>query len=81
MHKLESVQRYEIHKILCDFEKQTARRPDIVMVNKKKRTIENLPNCEFCGSQSENLRKQQQKKETIIWTFQRTKKAMEHEGD
>ena len=41
MHKLESVQENEMHKILWDFEIQTdhlilARRPNVVMINKKR---------------------------------------------
>ena len=43
MHKPESVLENETHKILWDFEIQTdhlipARRPDLVLINKKKRT-------------------------------------------
>ena len=41
MHKLESIQENNMHKILWDFEVQTdhlipARRPDVVWINKKK---------------------------------------------
>ena len=43
MQNLESVMENENHKLHCDFEIQTdhlitARRPDLVIVNKKKRT-------------------------------------------
>ena len=49
MHKPESVLNNETNKLLWDFEKQTdhlilARRPDLVIVNKK----ENLPNSGLC---------------------------------
>ena len=49
MHNLESVQENERHKILWDFKIQTdhlilARRPDLMIVNKKKK----LPNCGLC---------------------------------
>ena len=48
MHNPESVQENETHKILWDFQIQTdhlitARRPDLVIVNKKRKK-ENLPN-------------------------------------
>ena len=43
MHNLEFILENEIHKILWDFEIQTdhlnpARRPDLVLINKRKRT-------------------------------------------
>ena len=43
MHKPESVQENETHKILLNFGTQTdhpitSRRPDLVLINKKKRT-------------------------------------------
>ena len=42
MHKLESVLENEVYKILCKFETQMdhlilARRPDLVVINKKKK--------------------------------------------
>ena len=39
MHKPESTQENTTHKILCDFEIKTARRPDLVIINTKKRTF------------------------------------------
>ena len=62
MHKPESVLENEMHKILWDFEIQIdhlilARRPDLVIVKKKK---ENFPTSGICcpsGPQSENQRK------------------------
>ena len=52
MHHPESILENETHKILWDFEIQTdhlisARRPDLVIVNKKKKK-ENLPKGELC---------------------------------
>ena len=49
MHKPETFQEHETHKILCDFEIQTdhlilARRPNLVIIDKK----ENLPNSGLC---------------------------------
>ena len=63
IHNLESVVETETDKIFWDFEIQTdhlisARRPDLVIVNNKKK--ENLPNSENCflvRAQSENKRK------------------------
>ena len=51
MHNLDPSQENETRKILWDFEKQTdyliaARRPDLVIVNKKK----DLANCVLCSS-------------------------------
>ena len=52
MHNPEFVSENEMHKILWDFDIQTdhlilARRPDLVIVKKKKK-IENLSNSELC---------------------------------
>ena len=50
MHNSESMLENETHKLLWNFEIQTdpqisARRPDLIIINKK---IENLPNCRLC---------------------------------
>ena len=52
MHNLVSVRENDIHKLLWDFDIQTdhlisARRPDLIIINKKKK--ENLQNCELCS--------------------------------
>ena len=81
--KHESLLEIETHKIPWDFELQTnhlisARIPDLVLIIKKK----NSSHSEFChpsGPQNEN--KRMQKDGQILWSCQRTKKAVEHEGD
>ena len=68
MHTTESVLENKTHKILLDFEIQTyhlisARRPDLVIVKKKKKVKSNLPNCGLCragGSLIEIERKQKE---------------------
>ena len=50
MHNPASVLKHETHKLLWDFDIQTdhlisARRPDLIIINKKK---ENLQNCGLC---------------------------------
>ena len=51
LHNPEFVQENETHKLLWDFEIQTdhqisARRPDLVIINKKKKTCQNV---DFAG--------------------------------
>ena len=43
-HKAESVRENETHKILWDFEIQTVRRPDLVLINKKNKRTCHLVN-------------------------------------
>ena len=71
MHNPESIQENETLKVLLDFEIQTdlldsARRPDLATVNKKK---ENLPNNGLCGHdrpQSKMKRKRKEKLKTTM---------------
>ena len=63
IHKPESVLENETHKILRDFETQTDhlnadRRLDIMIINKEKENLSYSVLCRFCGSQSENKRKE-----------------------
>ena len=75
MHNPDSVQENEMHNVLWNFEIQTdhlilARRPDVVIVNKKKKKNKkinkgNLPNSGFCRParlQSQNKRKWKKEK-------------------
>ena len=83
MHKPESVLENETHKILWDFEIQTdplitARRPDLVLINKKKK----LSYRRFCRpgrprSKTEGNWKERQ----ILGPGQKTEKTVEHEGE
>ena len=62
MHKPESIQENEVHETLWDFEIQTgyqilARRPDIVLVNKKKKNLLLSRLGHFSRSSRENKRK------------------------
>ena len=81
MHKPESVQENETHEILLDFEKRTdhlisARRPNLELINKKKKKKDNLPSS---GPQSENRRKRKERR--ILGPYQRNKKAVKYEVD
>ena len=49
MHKPESVLKNETQKILCDHQ-ISVRRPDLVIVNKKKEKKATRLNCGFCRS-------------------------------
>ena len=76
MHNPESVLENETHKILWEFQIETdhlisARRPDLITVNKKKRT---LPNCGFCRPswlQGKTGRKQIK---DLAWELKRNRK-------
>ena len=53
MHNPEPVLENDTHKFLWDFNIQTdhlipARRPDLILINKKKKKKENLKNCWLC---------------------------------
>ena len=75
------------HKILWNIEirrdpQRSARRLYQTIINKKKKKRENLPNSELCRPRrplSENQRKR--KGRQLLRPCQRTKSAMEHEGD
>ena len=80
MHKPESVLENETHKILWDFEIQTdhlitARRPDLVLINKKKRT------CHFVDFAVPADHRVRLKERQILGPGQRTEKTVEHEGE
>ena len=84
MHKPESILENETQQIHWGFEIQTdhlipARRPDLVMINKKK---EHLPNSGLYrpgGSLSKNQRKRKERR--VLGPCQITKKAVVHESD
>ena len=53
MHNPEPVLGNDTHKLLWDFDVPTdplisARRPDLIIINKKKKKKENLQNCPLC---------------------------------
>ena len=53
MHNPATVLENDMHKLLWDSDIQTdhlisARRPDLIIINKKKKKKENLQNCRFC---------------------------------
>ena len=84
MHKLESIRENEAHKILWDFKIQTdppkliqKTNPSVNHTHKR----ENLPSSGFCcfsGSLSENKKA---KRLTILGPCQKTRKAMQLQGD
>ena len=78
----ESVLKKEMQKILWDFEIQTdhlvpAGRPELEIVNMKKR---NYWIVDFAAPVDHSKNQRKQKKRQIVRSWQRTKKAMEHEG-
>ena len=85
MHKWESVKENEMLKILWHFEIQIdnlipARRPELVIINKKQKQKKYLPNGGLCHPsepQRENERKR--KERLILGPGQRIKKVTEHE--
>ena len=71
-----------MHKILRDFKIETdylilARRPDLELINKKKRNYHLVDFCHSSKPQSENKRKQKDWKVLS----KRTEKTVQHEGD
>ena len=53
MHNPAPVLENDTHKLLWDYDIQTvhlisARRPDLIIINKKKKRKENLQNCQLC---------------------------------
>ena len=75
MHNPESVLENETHKILCDFQIQTdhlisARRPDLMIINKKKNNLRNrglcCPDCSQYLDLTRQLKKLWNMKVTII---------------
>ena len=73
MHKLESVQLNETHKILWDFERQTehlisATRPDLVIVNKKKRICQIVDFAVAADHSKKSKKKKKRKGEISIYT-------------
>ena len=53
MHNLASVLENDTHNLLWDFDIQTdhlisARRPDLIIIKKKKKMKENLQDCRLC---------------------------------
>ena len=84
MHKPESVEKNETHKILRDFVIQThhiipARRPDQVIIKRIKRTRRIA---DFTVPPDHTVKiKENEKKRNILRSCQRTKQAMEHESD
>ena len=91
MHKPESVLENETQKVLCDFKIQTdqlipARRPDLRIINKKKRKKEkrkkNVLNSRLCRPSGQQSKIERKRKESqVLRPCQRTYKAMEHEVD
>ena len=84
LHKLESILENETHKILWNFEIQTdhlisARRPDLVLVNNKKKNPLSSGLSRAGGPQNENQRKW--KGRQVLRPYQITKKVMEHDDD
>ena len=82
MHKPESVLENKTHKILCDFEIQTdhlipARKPDLVLIYEKKKNVSK------CILPFQRTAEWKWKKaiRLVLRPYQRTKKAVEHEGD
>ena len=79
MHNPAPVLENDTHKLLWDFNIQTdhlisARRPDLIIINKKKKK-ENLQNCRLCCPSWP------QKTERMWKPCYRIEKTMEHEGD
>ena len=84
MHKPESVLENETHKILWDFKIQTdhlipARRPDLVVINKKERTCHLI---DFAVPADHRVKlKKIEKKDKYLDLAREPKKNMEHEGE
>ena len=84
MHNTAAVLENDTHKLLWDFDIQTdnlisARRPDLIVINKKKKEI--LQNCWFCCPgwlQNKTEREWKKKYQDLA---RELKKTMEHEGD
>ena len=75
MHKPESILKKRTHEILWDFETDhliPARRPDLVIVNKKKENLTNSGLCRPGRSLGENQRKRKERQ--LLGPCQRTKK-------
>ena len=91
MHKTESIQENERHKILWDFEIQTdhlvsARRPDVVTVNnKKKKKKKKKRTCrivDFAVPADHRVKlKESEKRDEYLDLARELKKTMEHESD
>ena len=81
MYNLESVQKNETHKLLCDFEIQTghliwARRPDFVIINKKGRICRIV---EFAVSADHRVKlKECEKRNKYLDLARELKKTVEH---
>ena len=84
MHNLESVLENEMHKLLWDFEIQTdhlisARRPGLVIINKKKRTCRIV---DFAVSANHRVKlKENEKKAMYLDLARELNKTVEHESD
>ena len=90
MHKPESVLENEMHKILLDLDIQTdhlipTRRQDLVIVKKKKKKKKKKRTCQilkFAVPVGDRVKiKENEKRNNYLKPCQRTKKAMEHDGD
>ena len=79
-----SVQENETHKLLWDFDIQmdpliSARRPDLIIINKKKRTCKIV---DFAVPANLRIKlKESEKKDKYLDLARELKKTMEHESD
>ena len=81
MLKPESIVENETHKIIWNFEIQIdhlipARRPDLAIVNQKKREL--AVQWILLIQQTTERKSKKAKRETSTWTLPETEKAMEH---
>ena len=86
MHNPAPVLENDSHKLLWDFNIQTdhlipARKPDIIIINNKKK--ENLQNCRLCcpGGPQESEKKENEKKDKYLDLARELKKTVEHESN
>ena len=84
MHNPAAILKNDTHKLLWDFDIQTnylisARRPDLIVINKKKRTCKIV---NFAVQADHRIKlKESEKKDKYLDLARELKKTMEHEGD
>ena len=84
MPNLASVLEKDTHKLLWDFDIQTdnlisARRPDLIVINKKKRTCKTVDSAVLADYRIKL--KKSEKKDKYFNLARELKKTMKHEGD
>ena len=87
MHNPEPIRENDAHKLIWDFDLQTdhlisARRPDLIIINKKKKKKENLQNFRFAVPADHRIKlKECEKRDKYLDLAKELKKTMEQEVD